>query len=108
MGRASTPTPFYSGRVITIAMNSLGQQKGPLVPFFLTNQTVKITARFHVAVLGAVGDTQCKTRELHRPLSSSKNPHSLSKWGQVHNLSCENEFYLNENEKSFPYQSLST
>ena len=26
----------------------------------------------------------------------------------VHNLSCENEFYLHENEKSFPYQRLST
>ena len=28
---------------------------------------------------------------------------SLSNWGQVHILSCENEFCLNENEKSFPY-----
>ena len=26
----------------------------------------------------------------------------------MHNLSCENEFYLHENEKWFPYQSLST
>ena len=26
----------------------------------------------------------------------------------MHNLSCENEFYLHENEKSFPYQKLST
>ena len=26
---------------------------------------------------------------------------SLSKWGQVHNLSCENEFYLRENELPF-------
>ena len=25
---------------------------------------------------------------------------SLSKWGQVHNLSCENEFYLHENKKN--------
>ena len=33
---------------------------------------------------------------------------SLSKWGQAQNLSCENEFYLHENEKSFPYQRLST
>ena len=33
---------------------------------------------------------------------------SLSKWGQVRNLSYENEFYLHENEKSFPYQRLST
>ena len=24
---------------------------------------------------------------------------SLSKWGQGHNLSCENEFYLHENKK---------
>ena len=30
------------------------------------------------------------------------------KWGQVHNLSCENEFYLHENKKSFSYQRLST
>ena len=30
------------------------------------------------------------------------------KQGQVHNLSCENEFYLHENEKSFPNQSLNT
>ena len=27
---------------------------------------------------------------------------------QVHNLSCENDFYLHENEKLFPYQRLST
>ena len=33
---------------------------------------------------------------------------SLSKWGEVHNLCCENEFYLHENEKWFPYQRLST
>ena len=26
----------------------------------------------------------------------------------MHNLSCENEFYLHENEKSFSYQRLST
>ena len=26
----------------------------------------------------------------------------------MHNLSYENEFYLRENEKSFPYQRLST
>ena len=26
----------------------------------------------------------------------------------MHNLSCKNEFYLHENEKSFPYQRLST
>ena len=26
---------------------------------------------------------------------------SLSKWGQVYNLSCENEFYLKENENHF-------
>ena len=36
------------------------------------------------------------------------NKPSLSKWGQVHNLSCENEFYLHENEKSSSYQRLST
>ena len=26
----------------------------------------------------------------------------------MHNLSCENKFYLHENEKRFPYQRLST
>ena len=26
----------------------------------------------------------------------------------MHNLSCENGFYLHENEKSYPYQRLST
>ena len=26
----------------------------------------------------------------------------------MRNLSCENEFYLDENEKSFPYQRLTT
>ena len=41
----------------------------------------------------------------NRPLPSSKDPHFQ---GQVHNLSCENEFCLHENEKSFPYQRLST
>ena len=29
---------------------------------------------------------------------------SLSKWCQVDNLSCENEFYLHENEKSFHFK----
>ena len=33
---------------------------------------------------------------------------SLPKGGQVHSFSCENDFYLHENEKSFPYQRLST
>ena len=33
---------------------------------------------------------------------------SLSKLGQVNNLSCENKFYWHENYKSFPYQRLST
>ena len=33
------------------------------------------------------------------PLPRSKNPHFLS---------CENEFYLQEDEQSFPYQRLST
>ena len=33
----------------------------------------------------------------NRPLPGSKNP-QISKWGQVHNPSCENEFYLHENE----------
>ena len=39
-------------------------------------------------------------------VSPSRAP-VLSKWGQAHNISCENEFYLNENEKSFPQQRLS-
>ena len=39
--------------------------------------------------------------------SAFQNP-LPSKWGQVHNLSYENEFYLLENEKSFPCQRLST
>ena len=46
-----------------------------------------------------------------RPLPSSKNPHFQNEANcikQVHKLSCENEFYLHENEKSFSYQRLST
>ena len=39
----------------------------------------------------------------NRSLLSSKNPHF-----QVHNLSCENEFYLHQNETLFPYQRLRT
>ena len=51
----------------------------------------------------------CPTRySVHRPLPSSKIPYFLNELGQVHNLSCENEFYLHENEKSFSYQRLST
>ena len=38
----------------------------------------------------------------------SRSPVKKWKWRQVHSLSCENEFYLHENEKSFPYQRLST
>ena len=33
---------------------------------------------------------------------------SLSKWGKVQNLSCENEVYLYENKKAFSYQWLYT
>ena len=33
---------------------------------------------------------------------------SLSKWSQVHNRSCENEFYLHENEQSFLYHLTSS
>ena len=40
--------------------------------------------------------------------SSEFQKPSLSDWGQVHNLSCENEFYLHDNENSFPYPRLST
>ena len=51
----------------------------------------------------------CPTRYyVHRPLPSSKIPYFQKKLGQVHNLSCENDFYLHENEKSFSYQRLST
>ena len=51
----------------------------------------------------------CPTRYyVHRPLPSSKIPYFQNELGQVHNLSCENEFYLHENEKSFSYQRLST
>ena len=49
----------------------------------------------------------CLSVMWNRPLPSSKTP-SLSKWGQVQNLSYENEFYLHENKKSFPYNRLST
>ena len=56
-------------------------------------------------------------------LRGRSNEHRMVKWlfeglvpgcyppvgsSQVHNLSCENEFYLHENEKSFPFQRLST
>ena len=51
----------------------------------------------------------CPTRYyVHRPLPSSKIPYFQKKLGQLHNLSCENDFYLHENEKSFSYQRLST
>ena len=43
----------------------------------------------------------------NRPIYEVQKP-SLSKWGQGDNLSCENEFYLHVNEKSFPYQRLCT
>ena len=35
-------------------------------------------------------------------MTSEFQKSSPSKWGQVHNLSGENELYLHENEKSFP------
>ena len=35
------------------------------------------------------------------PATSEFKKPSLSKCGQVHNLSCKNEFYLHENEKLF-------
>ena len=42
-----------------------------------------------------------------RPLPSLKKTLTF-KLGIVHSLSCENGLYLRENEKSFPYQRLST
>ena len=46
------------------------------------------------------------SREESQEATSEFQKPSSSKWDQVHNLSCENEFYLHENEKSFPYQRL--
>jgi len=44
----------------------------------------------------------CPTRYyVHRPLPSSKIPYFQNELGQVHNLSCKNEFYLYENEIIF-------
>ena len=43
----------------------------------------------------------------NRPIYEFQKP-SLSKWGQGHNLSSKNEFYLYVNEKSFPYERLCT
>ena len=43
-----------------------------------------------------------------RPILSLIQKPSLSIWGQVHDISCENEFYLHKNKKSFSYQRLST
>ena len=40
---------------------------------------------------------------LNRPVPSPQNPHSQNE-ARCKNLSCENEFYLHENEKWFPYQ----
>ena len=42
--------------------NNLDNKKGPWYPLF--RQPMNITATFDVAILCAVGDAQCKTREL--------------------------------------------
>ena len=51
---------------------------------------------------------ETSARRVEKKATSEFQKPSLSKWGQVHNLSCENEFYLHENEKLFAYQRLST
>ena len=37
--------------------------------------------------------------QIQQQVTSKFQKPSLSKWGQVHNLSCENDFYLRQNEK---------
>ena len=45
--------------------------------------------------------------ELNRPFPSTKNPHSLNE-AKCKNLSCENEFYLDDNKKSFSQEKFCT
>ena len=55
----------------------------------------------------------CKLLSTSRSFLTKASRLFKSWWGEnsslwkVHNLSCENGFYLHENEKSFPYQRLS-
>ena len=42
---------------------------------------------------------------ISEPFPGSMKLISLLKRGQVPNLSCENEFYLHENKKSFSHQN---
>ena len=53
---------------------------------------------FKLKNLNSFFEHSLNMRHCNRPLPSFKR----------HNLSCENDFYLQENENSFPYQRLST
>ena len=57
-----------------------------------------ISANQHFASTFSMQTFKKATSEFQKP--------SLSKRGQVHNLSCEKRFYLHENEKSFPHRAL--
>ena len=59
-------------------------------------------------ILFVITNMAAATSRANQQCNRSLQPTLTFKWGQVHNLSCENEFNLYENEKSFSNQRLST
>ena len=57
--------------------------------------------------VGKEPGNEVESHLLTLPLPSSINPHFQNE-AKCTTFSCENKFYLDENEKSFPYQRLST
>ena len=96
----------------------LGNRELPLISFSRSRGKWRRRKRMNLWHTFSREDTQLsittiKTSQLNFKHGRSDNyvcvkQPSLSKWDQVHNISCENEFYLHENEKSFPHQRLST
>ena len=60
-GRVSRQTPLRRVALL-VKLKTFELQKGPLLPLF--RRPVKITAISVVAMLRALGNSQCKTREL--------------------------------------------
>ena len=86
----------------------------PLTAYYLSTLTplllrpLKVN-KHPVRLLCGFRKYACNPQEGQRKKATSEFKKTLtSKRGQVHNLPCENEFYLYENEKSFTYQRLST
>ena len=88
--------PFNHVELSKSLRKALGLQKRSVLPIF--RWLVKINATFEVAKLCALGDAQCKTRELpwrvHRPSIFPLRDLWVCIWGEVGVINCQLYFHL--------------